>query len=38
MGFEGRDYALTQKWDRIFNDLIGHYEAVIGENGEERYA
>lgn len=38
MGFEGRDYALTQKWDKIFNDLIGHYETVIGGNKVKRYA
>lgn len=31
MGFEGRDYALNQKSDKIFNDLIGHYETVIGK-------
>lgn len=35
---EGRDYALTQKRDKIFNDLIGHYETVIGGNKEKRYA
>ncbi|RBP88299.1 glycosyl transferase family 1 [Cytobacillus firmus] len=38
MGFEGRDHALTQKWDKIFNDLIGHYETVIGGSKEKRYA
>lgn len=38
MGIEGREYALTQKWDKIFDDLLGHYALVIGESGEKRYA
>ncbi|KON86542.1 glycosyl transferase [Sporosarcina globispora] len=38
MGFDGREYALTQRWDGIFNNLIGQYEAIIGESGEKRYA
>ncbi|MBN8204245.1 glycosyltransferase family 4 protein [Bacillus sp. NTK034] len=38
MGFEGREFALTQKWDRIFEDLLGHYAHVIGDSGEKRYA
>jgi hypothetical protein len=36
MGFDGREYALTQKWDGIFDNLIGQYKAVIGESGEKR--
>ncbi|MEH7305652.1 glycosyltransferase family 4 protein [Neobacillus drentensis] len=31
MGIAGRDYALTQRWDRIFEDLIWHYANVIEE-------
>ena len=29
MGKQGRNYALTQSWDEIFNDLVMHYEDVI---------
>ncbi|MCM3246606.1 glycosyltransferase family 1 protein [Cytobacillus oceanisediminis] len=36
MGFDGRDYALKQKWDEIFDNLIGQYKAVIGESGEKK--
>lgn len=36
MGFEGRDYALKQKWDEIFDNVIGEYKAVIGESGEKK--
>jgi glycosyltransferase involved in cell wall biosynthesis len=29
MGYEGRNYALTQKWGKIFNELICHYHQII---------
>ncbi|WP_102261242.1 glycosyltransferase family 4 protein [Mesobacillus jeotgali] len=32
MGYEARNYALTQKWGKIFNDLISHYQQVIETN------
>lgn len=34
MGFAGRDFALTQRWDRILEDLIWHYTSVIEERNE----
>lgn len=38
MGWEGRNYALTQKWDKIFEKLLWHYAAVIKELELEKYA
>jgi glycosyltransferase involved in cell wall biosynthesis len=38
MGWEGRNYALAQKWDRIFENLLWHYAAVIEELELEKYA
>jgi glycosyltransferase involved in cell wall biosynthesis len=38
MGWEGRNYALAQKWDRIFETLLWHYAAVIEELELEKYA
>jgi glycosyltransferase involved in cell wall biosynthesis len=38
MGIAGRDYALTQSWNRIFEDLIWHYKNVIAEQNGEKYA
>lgn len=35
---KGREYALTQKWDEIFNNLVRHYDSVIGDSQEIRYA
>lgn len=32
MGYEGRNYALSQKWDKIFDDLLVQYRHVIGRN------
>ncbi|WP_338035664.1 glycosyltransferase family 1 protein [Halalkalibacterium halodurans] len=29
MGYEARQYALTQSWERIFDDLLEQYEQVI---------
>ncbi|GGA89534.1 glycosyltransferase family 4 protein [Ornithinibacillus halotolerans] len=29
MGVKGRQYAVTQSWDRIFDELIINYEAVL---------
>jgi glycosyltransferase involved in cell wall biosynthesis len=38
LGHEGRNYALTQKWDGIFENLLSHYEAVINTYRLQRYA
>lgn len=38
MGNAGRDYALTQKWDTIFEHLIWHYKTVLEERNEQKYA
>jgi glycosyltransferase involved in cell wall biosynthesis len=38
MGIAGRNYALTQSWDRIFEDLIWHYKDVIVEQNGQKYA
>lgn len=38
MGWEGRNYALTQKWDTIFEDLLLHYSHVIQKPKEQKYA
>ncbi|MBM4763024.1 glycosyltransferase family 1 protein [Bacillus sp. B15-48] len=32
MGIEARNYALTQKWETIFENLLGHYRMVVEEN------
>jgi len=32
MGYEGRNYALKQKWDTIFENLTSHYHLVIESN------
>lgn len=38
MGIAGREYALTKRWDRIFETLIWHYETVIEETSQQKYA
>lgn len=38
MGNAGRDYALTQRWDRIFENLTWHYTNVIEEQNGQKYA
>lgn len=38
MGIEGRNYALTQKWDRIFDGLIWHYYDAIQELENQKFA
>ena len=38
MGLEGREYALAQRWDRIFDHLICHYSNVILGQNEQKYA
>lgn len=38
MGQQGRNYALTQSWDEIFNDLVMHYEDVIQNRKAEMLA
>ncbi|WP_226646002.1 glycosyltransferase family 4 protein [Mesobacillus subterraneus] len=35
MGYEGRNYALTQKWGKIFDDVISHYQKVIPTNHQD---
>jgi glycosyltransferase involved in cell wall biosynthesis len=32
MSYEGRNYALSQKWNKIFDDLLNHYYHVIDSN------
>ena len=38
MGMEGRKYALSQRWDRIFDQLLLQYDGVINEQRNEQYA
>ncbi|MDF2788510.1 MAG: glycosyl transferase, partial [Neobacillus sp.] len=38
MSLNARKYALTQKWDQIFEDLLNHYSAVIDEPSKKIYA
>ncbi|WHY86960.1 glycosyltransferase family 1 protein [Neobacillus novalis] len=38
MAIAGRIYALTQRWDRIFENLIWQYTEVIEEQKEQKYA
>jgi glycosyltransferase involved in cell wall biosynthesis len=38
MSLNARKYALTQKWDQIFEDLLNHYSAVIAEPSKKIYA
>jgi hypothetical protein len=38
MGIAGREYALTQGWDQIFEDLNWQYKSVIEEQNGQKYA
>ncbi|WP_028391941.1 glycosyltransferase family 4 protein [Bacillus cihuensis] len=38
MGIEGRNYAVTQKWDAIFDQLLWHYAHVIEEPKQQKFA
>jgi glycosyltransferase involved in cell wall biosynthesis len=38
LSLNARKYALTQKWDQIFEDLLNHYSAVIDEPSKKIYA
>ncbi len=38
MGWEGRKYALMQKWDHVFEKMIWHYKEVIKDNRGMKYA
>jgi glycosyltransferase involved in cell wall biosynthesis len=38
MGMEGRKYALSQRWDLIFDDLLAQYNSVMSEQSNEKYA
>ncbi|MBS4189936.1 glycosyltransferase family 1 protein [Bacillus sp. FJAT-49705] len=38
MSSAGRNYALTQKWEQIFEQLLLAYSGVIGELEEQKYA
>lgn len=38
LGIEGRNYALTHNWDKIFSHLLWHYRAVIDEPKIQKYA
>ncbi|MGG1679771.1 glycosyltransferase family 4 protein [Neobacillus sp. NRS-1170] len=38
LGIEGRNYALTQSWDKIFSALLWHYRSVVEEPKIPKYA
>jgi glycosyltransferase involved in cell wall biosynthesis len=38
MSLNARKYALTQRWDQIFDNLLNHYSAVIEEPSKKIYA
>lgn len=38
MSLNARKYALTQKWDQIFENLLNHYSTVIDEPSKKIYA
>lgn len=38
MGMAGREYALTQRWDKIFDSLIWHYTKILNEHNQQIYA
>ncbi|RFB09641.1 glycosyltransferase family 1 protein [Bacillus sp. HNG] len=38
MGMEGRKYALTQKWDVIFENLLYSYSNVLKDPSKQKYA
>jgi glycosyltransferase involved in cell wall biosynthesis len=38
LALNARKYALTQKWDQIFDNLLNHYSAVIDEPSKKIYA
>ncbi|WP_066250060.1 glycosyltransferase family 4 protein [Neobacillus drentensis] len=38
MGIAGREYALKQGWDQIFEDLNWQYKSVIEEQNGQKYA
>ncbi|WP_163102221.1 glycosyltransferase family 4 protein [Peribacillus alkalitolerans] len=38
MGAEGRNYALRQNWERIFQTLLWSYEGVIQETDKQKFA
>ena len=38
IGKAGRDYALTQKWDQIFENLTWHYIKILNEHNQQKYA
>jgi glycosyltransferase involved in cell wall biosynthesis len=38
MALEGRQFALSQKWDVIFDNLLMHYSSVMNEQKGQKYA
>lgn len=38
MGLEGRNYALSQKWDQVFENLLLTYSSLIKKQDEQKYA
>lgn len=38
MGMEGRNYALGQKWDLIFENLLMSYTEALSTNDEQKFA
>lgn len=38
LGREGRDYALTQNWDTIFDHLLWNYQSVFEDQNIQKFA
>ncbi|MEH7335952.1 glycosyltransferase family 1 protein [Neobacillus drentensis] len=38
MGIEGRNYALKQSWNQIFENLTIHYTKTLNEHNQQKYA
>ncbi|WHY87028.1 glycosyltransferase family 1 protein [Neobacillus novalis] len=38
LGREGRDYALTQNWDTIFDHLLWHYQSAFEDPSIQKFA
>lgn len=38
MSLNARKYALTQRWDQIFDNMLNHYSTVIDEPSKKIYA
>lgn len=38
MGSAGRNYAITQRWDKIFENLTWHYTEILNKHNQQKYA